>query len=44
MNCMVSMDVSLGVPSVTFIASFCTQSSFSRYVGDMVDCTDSELN
>ena len=32
MNLMVSVGVSLVVPSMTRIASFCTLSSFSRFV------------
>ena len=32
MNLMVSMGVSLVVPSMTHIAMFCTLSSFSRFV------------
>ena len=32
MNLMVSMGVSLAVPSMTRIASFCTLSNFSRFV------------
>ena len=32
MNLMISMGVSLVVPSMTHIASFCTLSSFGRFV------------